>query len=123
EVAARRGLDALAHDAGSRLSLLAATLDATVERFRYLPTVLSQADVILDVLRDSSAERAEAASRYLHSLVNVSGATEIFIMAADGTTLAASNYRHHESFLGRNYAFRPYYKEGLYKSEGRYYAV
>jgi len=122
-MAVGKGLDNLAQVANARLSLLKVTLDATVERYDYLPTVVAQAEVILDLYREPTPQAAEAASRYLRSLADVSGASDLFIVDDNGVTLATSNYLDKNSFLGRNYAFRPYFKEGLRKSDGRYYAV
>src|SRR5690606_5058689 len=65
----------------------------------------------------------EAADRYLAAVRADSRADELYVMTADGLTVAASNYAEPSSFVGENYRFRPYYQDALAKGMGRYYAV
>lgn len=123
-LALQSGFDTLRRAANDRLSLLLITLDATIERFRYLPTVLAQADTVLEVYRNPGSPQARvAANRYLKSLNDAAGSSVLYIVDHNGVTLAASNYLDDTNFIGKNYAFRPYFKEALRSNEGRYYAV
>lgn len=123
-IAIKSGLNNQSRAANDRLTLLASTLDARVEQFRYLPTVLAQAEVILDLYRNpTSSESIEAANQYLKSLNVAAGSLDLFVVDRNGVTLAASNYLEGTNFIGRNYAFRPYFTDSQRTSEGRYYAV
>jgi two-component system, NtrC family, C4-dicarboxylate transport sensor histidine kinase DctB len=123
-IAIQAGLSTQSNAANDRLTLLASTLDARVERFRYLPTVLAQADPILDVYRNPEEPGAiAAANQYLKSLNDAAGSLDLFIVDRNGIALAASNYLEEASFIGQNYAFRPYFTEAQRASEGRYFAV
>lgn len=117
------GLEGQRETAAARMTLLVAALDATVERFRYLPTVLAQADVIQDVYRDPSPAAVAAANEYLRLLNDAAGSFALFVMDVDGVAIAASNFGEESSFVGRSYAFRPYYTEAQLVEQGRYYAV
>lgn len=121
--AIRAQFASLAETAHARMALLVVALDATIERFHYLPTVLSQAEPIQAVYGNPTPATTEAANAYLKDLGGTAGAAALFVADANGVTLATSNYLGPDSFYGRNYAFRPYVREALAKPEGRYYAV
>jgi two-component system C4-dicarboxylate transport sensor histidine kinase DctB len=124
ELALRSGFASLQRAANDRLSLLQLTLDATVERFRYLPSVLAQAAPILEIYEHPDSPQArQAANQYLKSLNDAAGASAIYVLDHRGIALAASNYLDPNNFVGQNYAFRPYFTEALKSEEGRYYAV
>jgi two-component system, NtrC family, C4-dicarboxylate transport sensor histidine kinase DctB len=123
-LALRSGLGRLQRAADDRMSLLLITLDATIERFRYLPTVLAQAEPVLDVFRNpDSAQARRAANQYLKSLNDAARSSDLYVLDRNGVALAASNYLQDTNFVGRSYAFRPYFTDALRSSEGRYYAV
>ncbi len=123
-LALQSGLAQLHRAADDRLTLLLMTLDATIERFRYLPTVLAQAAPILNVYRNpDSASARDAANRYLKSLNDAAGSSDLYVLDDNGIALAASNYLDRNNFVGQSYAFRPYFTEALRSREGRYYAV
>ncbi|MBR0827360.1 sensor histidine kinase [Bradyrhizobium manausense] len=118
------GFVRMQREANDRLTLIASTFDATVARFRYLPAVLSLADPIRALYRDpQDAAAIIAANRYLQSLNQKAGAAELYVLDGNGLALAASNYDQDSSFVGQNYAFRPYFQDALRGGEGHYYAV
>jgi len=45
-----------------------------------------------------------------------------YLMDQDGTTIASSNRHDSESFVGKNYSFRPYFKEAIDKNPAVYLA-
>lgn len=118
------GFVRMQREANDRLTLIASTFDATVARFNYLPAVLSLADPIRALYRDPKDIAAiDAANRYLQSLNQKAGAAELYVLDGNGLALAASNFDQGSSFVGQNYAFRPYFQDALRSGEGHYYAV
>lgn len=118
------GFVRMQREANDRLTLIASTFDATVARFRFLPAVLSLADPIRALYRDPQAPAAiAAANRYLQSLNQKAGAAELYVLDEHGLALAASNFDQDSSFVGQNYAFRPYFQDAMRSGEGHYYAV
>jgi two-component system C4-dicarboxylate transport sensor histidine kinase DctB len=107
----------------SELAVLVRSVDSEVERFRYLPSVVARDGRIRAALASRAPADVEAADRYLAAVRADSHADELYVMAADGLTIAASNYAEPSSFVGENYRFRPYYQDALAKGAGRYYAV
>lgn len=118
------GFARMQREANDRLTLIGNTFDATVARFRYLPAVLSLADPIRELYRSpNDAGAIAAANRYLKSLDQSAGSAELFVLDDAGLTLAASNFDSATSFVGENYAFRPYFRDAMRTGEGHHYAV
>jgi PAS domain S-box-containing protein len=51
------------------------------------------------------------------------GASVCYLMDRGGDTIASSNRREPDSFVGKNYAFRPYFKDAFHGEIGRYFAM
>ncbi|MGZ9810148.1 sensor histidine kinase [Pseudoroseicyclus sp. H15] len=115
---------ALAQRLDRSLGLTARTIDSEIERYRYLPSLaLEDPRIRAAVIAPQSATSIEIASRALAVAARQSGADELFLMNADGTTLASSNWQDENSFVGENYAFRPYFRQAMEWGAGRLYAV
>lgn len=110
--------------AAERLTLYESTLDGAVERFRYLPEVIALTDPVREVLdhpRDPA--RVAGANAHLASVARAAGADVLFVVDAEGLTLASSNAEEPTSFVGQRYDFRPYFRDAMRTGSGRYYAV
>jgi len=114
----------LVEGARERLALYETSLDAAVERFRYLPEFMALTEPVRALL-DSPSDtlRAEEANAHLRRITQSAGADVLFVMNAEGLTLASSNAGEPGSFVGQNYAFRPYFRSAIETGAGRYYAV
>lgn len=120
----KAGVDELALHASQRLALLSASLDAELLRFESLPAVLAQHPVLQALLR-APADTAllEQANTLLEHINARTGAGMLYLIDPAGRTLAASNWRRVDSFVGENYAFRPYFREALAGGTGKFFAV
>jgi len=117
-IAAQR--EALSH----RLALYSATLNAELERFEALPYVLSINPKLQRLLADTANPVLTAEiNRYLETINSEAGSAMLYVMNADGTTLASSNWASSTSFIGNNYRFRPYFREARAGGTGRFFAV
>lgn len=103
-----------------RLSLYRSTVTAELERFSHLTQVLAQ-DVY--VMAAALGAQAETLNPRLKGFSDSAGLDAIYLMTTDGLTVAASNYDQPVSFLGGNYAFRPYFRDAVSGQQGRYYAI
>ena len=70
-----------------------------------LPQTLAQANSVLDRYQ----------SRF--------GASPAYLLDQTGTAIASSNRDAPDSFVGHNYAFRPYFKQAMAGEPGRYFAL
>ncbi|NDV01109.1 sensor histidine kinase [Pseudoroseicyclus tamaricis] len=104
------------------LVLAGPRLEAEVERFRSLPSVMLE-DPRIRALVTEGPEATEAANRALQIAAERAGADQLYLMDGAGTTIAASNWDSPGSFLGHNYGFRPYFTQAMEAGTGRFYAV
>ncbi len=107
-----------------RVSLYESTIRQTIDRFAYLPFVLSQDPRIAHLLQDPANPALIAETdAILADLTEASGAAALYVLNTNGLTLASSNWNLPQSFVGQNYGFRPYFIDALTKGRGRFYAV
>jgi diguanylate cyclase (GGDEF)-like protein/PAS domain S-box-containing protein len=69
---------------------------------------------------DQNIENANSALDRYNSALNASVS---YLMDADGMTVASSNRKDPDSFVGKSYRFRPYFQEAAKGKPGRYYAM
>lgn len=103
------------------LMLSARTLEAEIDRFRALPALMLEDPRIRAAVGDPA--RRAAANRALEVAAARTGADKLYLLDAGGTAIASSNWAEPGSFLGENYAFRPYFGEAMADGGGRFYAV
>jgi len=110
---------------GGQLRLFASDLEAEIEKYSFLPRVLSRNQKFKDLLsRDNVTETVISDNNRDLSYINSVSKTEvIYLMRPDGTTIAASNWDADDSFIGGNFRFRPYFKNAIAGREGRYFAL
>ncbi|MFK0278531.1 ATP-binding protein [Ensifer sp. NPDC090286] len=100
------------------------TITTEIERFRYLPVVVGEDARIRALAKgERTAPVLAAANDYLETIVQQAGPAELYILDANGITLAASNHATPESFVGHDYSFRPYFRKAIRQGEGRFYAI
>lgn len=85
--------------------------DSELEKFRLLPVVLADHPDVTAML--SAGNGSDVVNDRLYRLAQKTTAAAIYVLRPDGTTVAASNYGQRTSFVGQNYAFRPYFKDAL----------
>ncbi|ROR34541.1 sensor histidine kinase [Inmirania thermothiophila] len=121
QLAAGRGYAELREQGAQRLRLYAAVLERELGKYEPLARLLADVPVARAAL--SGAMAPEPASRALERFAALAGADVAYLMAPDGRTVAASNWRSADSFLGRDFGFRPYFREAMAGRPGRYYAL
>ncbi|WP_420959691.1 sensor histidine kinase [Brucella sp. IR073] len=104
-------------------SLNAVVLRTVLEKQRSVPFVLAQDRDIRTALASNDKAGFQALDRKLEGLVDETGASVIYILNRNGLAVAASNWRSPTSFVGNDYAFRPYYREAVKSGRAEYYAL
>lgn len=113
-------LDAAAHAAAE---LRVSALRSEIEKQRTLPVVLAQDPDVRTALETRDPGRLSALDAKLETLADATRAGAIYLLDAKGVTLAASNYRTPTSFLGSDYAFRPYYSRAMAEGVAEHFAL
>ena len=108
-----------------QLSLFASDLETEIEKFSFLPRVLSRNQKLKSLLKDDkhSATLLNSVNEDLSYINAVSNTEVIYLMNPGGITIAASNWNAADSFVGGNFVFRPYFKNAIAGQEGRYFAL
>lgn len=110
--------------AAQRLDAFALSLEATLSRHESLPGLLALDPSLAAVLGEPDSQpRIAAANAYLEAAQQGANVAVTFLIDAQGKTVAASNWRLPRSFVGHNYAFRPYFRDALANGLGRFYGV
>lgn len=111
-----------------RMGAFKTSLEATIERHTYLPRILASDPRIVNALTTDTAfapgdARTVGTSRLLQAFNREAQSDEVFLMDEAGMTYWSSNYDTVNSFVGSNYAFRPYFISAMRGEQGFYFAV
>ena len=123
-LAYRYGLETLAKEGQSRMELYISYLRGVLEKYEGLPELLATNKQLVSFLQNpGSRERINALNRYLETINNISDASDTYLMNGEGLTIAASNWNTPKPFVGRNFSYRPYFKQAMEGKLGRYFAL
>ena len=117
-------LDRLEAEGHQEIDLYVSHLSGQLDRFGFLPGLLAD-DFRLQSLLIAPGNQAqqERVNQFLGHVNASAGSLDVYLMDARGETLAASNWQDEPTFIGRNFAFRPYFIDAMRGQPGRYYAL
>lgn len=99
-------------------------LDSHLRRYEALPALLAQNDEIgLLLANPDDAQRVAAMNRWLARTNALIEASDLYLIDPDGDTVAASNHDRSDSFVGKNFSYRPYFTQARDGGLGRYFAL
>ncbi|WP_286240486.1 ATP-binding protein [Neptuniibacter halophilus] len=119
-----QGYQTLKQRSGADLNRYLLSLQQKLDRYKDLPALLSSHSTLIDAL-DSQEDPfyTGQASVYLEQVNHSINAADVYLMNMEGTAIAASNWADARSFVGNNYAFRPYFQDAVVGKPGRYFAL
>ena len=123
EIARRDARADLARQADAAAALHAAVLRSELEKHRSLPVVLSQDPEVVALLSGLANGDADLVSAKLETVATQTRAAAIYVLDRNGVARAASNWREPTSFVGSDYAFRPYFRGALQNGEAEFFAL
>lgn len=106
--------------AEGRAQLYHSTLVSALERLEHLPFIVAQDPAVVRALEQKDVA---GLNQRLEDFADRSKAEAIYVMDANGWTIAASNYAKEINFLGKNYGFRPYFKDAMAGKRGEFFAI
>ena len=113
----------VAEEGHATLNIAVEGLDSTLERFEPLAKLIAERPILTQLLKDPDNQGLlPFVNEQLRLTALTLGVSDVYLMDIGGTTIAASNYRKDTSFVGRNYGFRPYFRQALEGGLGRYFA-
>ncbi|TEW55392.1 sensor histidine kinase [Psychromonas sp. RZ22] len=99
-------------------------LDSQLGQFSYIPQLLSgQSIIIKALLTPHNSAQLDLTNRHLETINQIIGASDTYLLDNIGTTIAASNWSKKSTFIGNNFAFRPYFQTAKAGSSGRHFAL
>lgn len=118
------GLARLEDAAVHRLDMLTTGLEADLIRFDYLPALLEMTPAV-PALLDAPSDRTlrDAVNRYLNGVNSTAGAEMLYVLDADGVSLAASDWDKPGTTIGQDLSFRPYVVQAMQSGRGSFYGV
>jgi len=117
-------LNQLEQQGRQELDLYVSHLAGQLERFAFLPPLLADDQRLSDLLHEpQDAVGRDEVNRFLAFVNGIAGSLDVYLMDHRGVTLAASNWQQDLTFVGRNFAFRPYFVDAMAGRPGRYYAL
>lgn len=124
QLAERYYRDELVEQNRQTLDLYVANLLGTLRRFEVLPPILGNLpDLRGALLEPGNSVALDKANLLLKRVREQTGADVIYLLDAAGNTRAASNHDQKDSFIGRNFTFRPYYQAASEGRLGRFFGL
>ncbi|AWV22882.1 C4-dicarboxylate transport sensor protein dctB [Roseomonas mucosa] len=122
-LATRIALSDLRTSARAEAELRMALLRSEIDKQRSLPVVLASDPDLRRALETRDPALLGALNAKLESLSGSTGAGVIYALDAQGMTLAASNWRQEDSFVGNDYSFRPYARLSMERGSAEHFAL
>lgn len=113
----------LATQARGELDLYATELGLTLARYEAAPGLIAGHPAVVSFLDRASGGEDSQMNLLLEDLNAEIGSSDVYLMQADGLTVASSNWRLQRTFLGKNFAFRPYFTEAMAGRTGRFFGL
>ncbi|WP_345776505.1 ATP-binding protein [Vibrio sp. 99-70-13A1] len=105
-------------DAANKANL---QIESELAKFKQIPNLLRHDPRLLSYL--TSNKQNQNLNELLLEWSNQSLADAIYIHDRTGTVIASSNYLNPRTFLGENFAFRPYFSEAIQGNQAQYVAL
>ncbi len=110
-------------DAQRHLRFVAHELTGALDKYEAVPQVLARHPALAGLLaQPTSPTRVAEVNALLVNVARDAAAAAIFLIDANGQTLASSNWRDAQTFVGQNYAYRPYFRDAMASGGGHFYA-
>ncbi|WP_116086278.1 ATP-binding protein [Tropicimonas sp. IMCC34011] len=101
-------------DGSATVERVSETIETWFARYSALAPIYARDPRVIAAMEQSRAPGdLRALNLELEAWNRLAGSSDTYVMAPDGTTLAASNWNGEVSFVGRNFAYRPYFKNAM----------
>lgn len=119
----RVAIRALEATAIHQMDVFRASFFSPIERYEYIPKFLARYPVVSDTLVHPGSRRFARLNDFLKSANTMAKSAAIYVMDDKGMTIASSNWNTRDSYVGKNFSYRPYFKDAIQGGPGRFYGV
>ncbi len=110
--------------AEATLQLTLQALDGHLRRYQAVPDLLADDDDLRGLVSGPvDPAQVAAINRWLAERNTLLDSSVIYVMGADGVTIASSNVDQADSFVGQDFSFRPYFTQAIGGAQGRFFAL
>lgn len=107
-----------------QLQIIALDLESVLQKFETLPFALGfQSDVLRALVQPDDQRNIQRLNQTLQLIQRQSKVVAIYVLDRKGLTLASSNWDTPTSFVGRDFGFRPYFRDAIKGNAGRFYGI
>lgn len=111
-------------NARHRLDLYASSLEREIDKYANFPYVVGFDASVTNLLAHPGDEAFKHQSNvFLAQLNQRVGTLAVFLLDTRGTVIASSNWNRHDSFVGRDLSYRPYYQQAGIDRIARFYGI
>ena len=90
------------------INMYKSSLESSIYQYKFLPFILSQNQKIVDI---ATGDLDPVESGYfLQRIKYATNVATVFVQDKSGKAIASSNWDKPDSYIGKNYGFRPYFK-------------
>jgi two-component system, NtrC family, C4-dicarboxylate transport sensor histidine kinase DctB len=123
-IARRKAANDISEASERQLQIVALDLESVLQKFETLPFALGfQSDVLQALGHPDDQSNILRLNQTLQLIQQQSKVVAIFMLDRTGKTLASSNWDSTTSFVGRDFGFRPYFREAIKGNPGRFYGI
>jgi len=120
---ARAAHDQVRREAAEGGLVNAGLLSSELQKYRLLPLVLADYPDVTNALAAPSSGSTAQLDRTLELLADRTDAAVIYVIDRNGRTIAASNWRRRDSFVGQMYGFRRYFWRSMRAGSAEQFAL
>jgi len=123
-MAARKAGSDIGEASERQLQIVALDLESVLQKFETLPFALGfQSDVLQALAHPEDQLNIQRLNQTLQLIQRQSKVVAIYVLDRKGLTLASSNWDTPTSFVGRDFGFRPYFRDAMKGNAGRFYGI
>lgn len=93
-----------------------------LNRYLPIPELMAEHPLMAEALEfPGDPEVILQANEEMQRMATIVGSSDVYLMNTSGLTIAANNYQQEDSFVGRNFSFRPYFSEAMATGDSAIY--
>lgn len=93
-----------------------------LNRYLPVPELMAEHPLLERALKEpNNPDVILQANEQMQRMATIVGSSDVYLMDMNGLTIAANNYQQEDSFVGSNYAFRPYFSEAVANRDSAIY--
>jgi len=124
EYTERREKKALENRAANTSAVYTANLASEIARYQEIPQLLARNPILEKALsQPGNPEALDTVNRELEKANKILDTMDVYLLNADGVTIASSNWNTEQSFIGEDLRFRPYFSDAATTGSGQYFAL